>query len=77
MFMPTEKPERSTIPATPDLAGLFKDYKGRAEVSAGEAFDPTPKNIDERAKHWPDLGQGDQGGAVAQEDSRPNRESAD
>ncbi len=49
-FIPTPKPERAEIPATPVLADLLKDYKGDAAVSVGEAFDPSPKNIEARTK---------------------------
>jgi zinc protease len=48
MFVPTVKPERSEIPATPDLVSTLKDYKGEATIATGEAFDPSPKNIDSR-----------------------------
>jgi zinc protease len=47
-FIPTAKPERAAIPATPDLAILFKDYKSELTVSQGESFDPTPSNIESR-----------------------------
>ena len=48
LFIPTEKPDRSEIPPTPDVAALVKDYKGGAAVAMGEAFDPSPANIDKR-----------------------------
>ncbi len=48
MFIPTEKPDRAEIPATPDVLALVKDYKGDVAVAAGEAFDPSPANIDSR-----------------------------
>jgi len=48
MFIPTAKPERAEIPATPDLTAALKDYKGDATVAAGEAFDPSPANIEAR-----------------------------
>jgi zinc protease len=51
MFIPTEKPDRSDIPAAPDVAAAVKDYKGRAAIAAGEAFDPSPANIDARTTH--------------------------
>ena len=35
-------------PAAPDVAALLKDYKGDAAVAAGEAFDPSPANIETR-----------------------------
>jgi zinc protease len=47
-FIPTAAPDRSEIPATPNVAAEVKDYKGNAAVEAGEAFDPTPANIDAR-----------------------------
>lgn len=48
-FIPTQKPERSEIPANPDVLALVKDYKGDAKVAEGEAFEPTPANIESRA----------------------------
>lgn len=47
-FVPTEKPDRAEIPATPDVLAMVKDYKGDAMVATGEAFDPTPANIEAR-----------------------------
>ncbi len=46
IFVPTPKPDRAAIPAAPDLAGLLKNYTGQAAAAAGEAFDPSPANID-------------------------------
>lgn len=48
LFIPTPKPERAEIPATPDLLAALKDYKGDPVVAAGEAFDPSPANIESR-----------------------------
>ena len=48
VFLPTEKADRATIPETPNLAKLLDGYKGRADVAAGEAFDPTPETIEKR-----------------------------
>ena len=48
IFLPTEKPERAEIPATPDVEELVKDYKGSQTIAQGEAFDPTPTNIESR-----------------------------
>jgi zinc protease len=47
-FIPTKNPDRAEIPAAPDTAVLLKDYKGGEIVSQGEAFDPTPSNIESR-----------------------------
>ncbi len=48
VFIPTPKPDRAEIPATPDVAALLKDYKGDTAVAAGEAFDPAPASIESR-----------------------------
>ena len=50
LFEPDAKPDRSTIPATPDVAALVNGYKGEAPVAAGEVFDATPANINARTK---------------------------
>ena len=47
-FLPTAAPDRTEVPATPNVAAEVKDYKGNAAVEAGEVFDPTPANIDAR-----------------------------
>ncbi len=47
-FIPTKTPDRAEIPATPDVAQTLKDFKGSAVVAAGEAFDPSPSNIESR-----------------------------
>ena len=48
-FYPTEEtPARAEIPEPPDVAALVANYTGREAVAEGEAFDPTPANIDER-----------------------------
>ena len=50
LFVPTEKPDRVKIPAVAasDVANLVKDYRGRAALTEGEAFDPSPSNLDAR-----------------------------
>ncbi|HMV48063.1 MAG TPA: insulinase family protein, partial [Blastocatellia bacterium] len=48
-FIPTQKADRAEIPANPDVLALVKDYKGDAKVAEGEAFDPSPSNIESRA----------------------------
>ncbi|MGC9970065.1 MAG: pitrilysin family protein [Bryobacteraceae bacterium] len=50
LFIPDEKPERAEIPATPDVPALLKGYQGEAAVAQGEAFDPSPANIDARTR---------------------------
>ena len=50
MFLPEATPDRVEAPEAPDLAALVKGYKGRAVMAQGEAFDPSPANIDGRTK---------------------------
>jgi zinc protease len=50
LYVPTDKPDRTLVPAAPEVAGLVKDYKGRAAVAVGEVFDPTPQNIEKRVR---------------------------
>lgn len=50
LFYPTEDPQRAEIPARPDVAALVRDYKGTQTIAEGEAFDPTPDNIDGRTR---------------------------
>ena len=45
-FIPEDQPDRTEVPASPDLSAELKDYKTTLSVSAGEAFDPTPANIE-------------------------------
>ncbi|HTL26489.1 MAG TPA: pitrilysin family protein, partial [Burkholderiales bacterium] len=47
-FVPTEQPDRAEIPPRPDSAAMVAGYKGREDVEQGEAFDPSPQNIQKR-----------------------------
>ncbi len=47
-FIPTDAPDRSEVPATPDLVAKLKDYKGNAPVVEGEVFDPSAENVEAR-----------------------------
>jgi zinc protease len=49
-FLPTAQPERAEIPAAPDLQAQLSGYKGAAALAAGEAFDPSPQNIEARVE---------------------------
>lgn len=49
-FIPTKQPERVEVAATPPIQDMVKDYRGRAAVAQGEAFEPTPENIDARTR---------------------------
>lgn len=48
VFAPEASPSRTEVPQRPDIAELLKDYKGEEQVAQGEAFDPSPANIESR-----------------------------
>lgn len=50
MFYPTDSPKRMTIPAVNSIAEVVKNYTGGKAIESGEAFEPTPENIDARTK---------------------------
>jgi zinc protease len=47
-FRPTAHPDRAEIPPVPDIAKALESYTGGERVSIGEAFDPSPQNIEAR-----------------------------
>jgi len=49
VFTPAEKAERVAIPPTPEVAAMVAGYQGRAAIAEGEAFEPTPENVEARA----------------------------
>ena len=49
-FIPEQNPDRVDVPDAPDVEALVKNYKGRAVMASGEAFDPSPANIDGRTR---------------------------
>ncbi|MSU25060.1 MAG: insulinase family protein [Opitutus sp.] len=50
VFIPTDQPERAPVPATPDLNAAVANYRGRAALAEGEAFEATPANIEARVQ---------------------------
>ena len=50
VFIPTDKAERVAVPSTPDVTAMVADYKGRAALAEGEAFEATPENVEARVK---------------------------
>jgi zinc protease len=50
LYYPTTSPQRAAIPATPSVETLVKNYVGTQNLAAGEAFDPTPENIEKRTE---------------------------
>ena len=51
-FIPTEKPDRADMPATPNLIALLEGYKGDASMTEGEVFEPTPANLEPRVTRY-------------------------
>jgi zinc protease len=49
-FIPDAKPDRAEIPKKADVASMLKDYKGDAAMAQGEAFDPSPANVESRVQ---------------------------
>lgn len=50
MFIPSAAPERTEIPAAPEIAALVKDYKGREDKSSGELLDTNPIALEARVQ---------------------------
>jgi zinc protease len=50
LYVPVSEPQRLAIAPAPDLESLVKDYHGGSVTAAGEAFDPSPANLDARTK---------------------------
>lgn len=49
-FIPDATPDRAVIPPRGDVEAMLKDYKGDAAMAQGEAFDPSPTNIENRVR---------------------------
>jgi zinc protease len=49
-FIPEAAPDRTVVTAAPDLEAALRNYTGKAAVEEGEAFDPSPTNIESRVK---------------------------
>ncbi|WP_223851592.1 M16 family metallopeptidase [Cupriavidus pauculus] len=45
-FLPGDKPQLAAMPATPDVAAMTRDYRGKPAAAAVATFDPSPANID-------------------------------
>lgn len=52
LFYPTEAPDRAEVPDMPDIEGMVEGYEGREAVAEGEAFDPSPGNIERRTTRY-------------------------
>jgi zinc protease len=51
-FIPTAAPDRAVMPPPVDVQKLVAGYQGKDAVAAGEAFDPSPANIEKRTKRY-------------------------
>jgi zinc protease len=51
-FVPTEDPQRVEIPATPDVAELLADYRGREALSEGETIEADPETLEARIERF-------------------------
>jgi len=58
-FVPSEHVDRVSISEAPSAAELLEGYVAREAIAAGEAFDPSPANIDARTRTF-SLGNGAQ-----------------
>jgi len=47
-FVPTSAPDRAAIPPAPDLRATLDAYRSSETMDAGEAFEPSPQNIEKR-----------------------------
>ena len=50
VYVPEKEPRRLEVTAAPPVESVVKGYKGRAVTAAGEAFDPSPANLDARLR---------------------------
>ncbi len=51
-FIPDSDPDRAVVEAAPDPDTLLAGYTGRETRSEGEAFEPTPENIEARVQRY-------------------------
>ncbi len=68
LYIPARESTRLAVPNAPAIDLVVKDYKGGTVATAGEAFDPSPANLDSRIKVVSDRWL--EGRPVAQEESR-------
>jgi zinc protease len=50
LYIPTKESTRLAVPSAPPIDLVVKDYKGGTVATAGEAFDPSPANLDARIR---------------------------
>ena len=52
LFYPTDEPDRAEVPDLPDIASALDGYTGREATAAGEAFDPSLSNVEQRTTRF-------------------------
>ena len=52
LFYPTDSPDRAEVPEMPDIEAMVDGYVGREAVAEGEAFDPSPGNVERRTTRY-------------------------
>jgi zinc protease len=50
LYIPAKESMRLAVPSAPPIDLVVKNYKGGRVATAGEAFDPSPANLDSRIK---------------------------
>jgi zinc protease len=51
LYIPEDRPQRLSVPTAPALDVIVKNYRGgTSTAAAGEAFDPSPENLDARTR---------------------------
>jgi len=50
VYIPSSASTRLAVPSAPAIDLVVKDYKGGSVATAGEAFDPSPANLDARTQ---------------------------
>jgi zinc protease len=50
VYMPSKESTRLAVPNAPPIDLVVKDYRGGTVATSGEAFDPSPANLDSRIK---------------------------
>ncbi|HEV3004820.1 MAG TPA: insulinase family protein, partial [Pirellulales bacterium] len=48
LYVPAKESQRLAVPAAGPIDAVVKDYQGGTALEAGEAFDPSPANLDAR-----------------------------
>lgn len=47
-LIPTDQPDRTVVPASPDVASMVAGYTGNTAIETGETLDPSPRSLESR-----------------------------